>query len=316
MEYRNIGRSGLKVSTIALGAWLNVTTRDAEGERALRRALDAGVTFLDTANVYGQGEAETAWGRWLADVPRDSFVLASKVFFPMGAGVYEKGLSRKHVRASIDASLRRLGTDHLDLYQCHRYDPETPIEEVVRTMDDLISAGKILHWGTSMWPADALRKACAFARANGREGPISDQPCHNLLDRSIEREVVPACVELGLGVLPFSPLAGGALTGKYLDGIPSGTRGSHPDNAMFLRRFLEPDQIARTRALVALAAAAGIPPATLAVRWLLARPTVSSVIVGASSVAQLDQLLAAESAVVPPSVLAEATRLSAAPTTP
>jgi aryl-alcohol dehydrogenase-like predicted oxidoreductase len=156
----------------------------------------------------------------------------------------------------------------------------------------------------------------AFARETGREGPISDQPCHNLLDRSIEREVQPACVELGLGILPFSPLAGGALTGKYLDGIPSGTRGSHPDNAMFLKRFLEPDQVARTRALAALASDAGVSPATLALRWLLSRPAVASVIVGASSVSQLDQLLRAASAELSPSLLDAATRLTSPERTP
>lgn len=306
-----MGRSGLRLSIIGLGAWLNVSTTSTEGEAILRRALDRGVTFLDTANVYGLGEAETAWGKWLAHVPRESFVLASKCFFPMGHGPFQRGLSRKHIRASIDASLTRLRTDYLDLYQCHRYDPESPVDEVVRTMNDLISAGKIHHWGTSQWPAEALREAWAFAKRTGREGPISDQPCHNLLDRTIESEVQPACAELDMAILPYSPLAQGVLTGKYLNGpLPMESRASHPDHRGFVKRFLEPEAVALTRSLADLAKRSGFALSTLSLRWLLSRPQVASVIVGASRVAQLDESLLAAEAKIPSDVLAEATRLS------
>src|SRR5436190_18977081 len=195
MQHRRLGPSGLSVSVIGLGSWLTLGQRVSARETAAitRRALDLGVTFIDTADVYGRGAAETALGAALEGVNRDHYVLATKCFFPMSEHPFDKGLSRKHIRASIDASLKRLRTTHVDLYQCHRFDPETPIEDVVRTMNDLITAGKILHWGVSCWTGAQIAEAWRIARAHGREGPITNQPPYNLIDRDIEGEVIRRC---------------------------------------------------------------------------------------------------------------------------
>jgi aryl-alcohol dehydrogenase-like predicted oxidoreductase len=307
MRHRRAGRSGLSLSVIGLGSWLtHGTAVDQRTTTAIvRRALDLGVTFLDTANVYGTGAAETAWGAALEGANRDHYVLASKAFFPMSDHPFDRGLSRKHLTSALDASLRRLRTDRLDLYQCHRFDPETPVEEVVRTMDDFVRRGKILHWGVSCWSADQIREACEIASGSRREPPITNQPPYNLLDREIEAEVIPACRELGLSQVVFSPLAQGALTGKYRGGKkPAGSRATNARVAFFMDRYLAPDAVAKTERLAAVAAQAGLPLGTMALAWCLRDENVASVIVGASTVAQLEENLQAAEVGLAPDVRA------------
>ncbi|HYC78414.1 MAG TPA: aldo/keto reductase family protein [Planctomycetota bacterium] len=307
MRHRRVGRSGLQTGVVGLGAWLTFgqSVDQAATTRILRAALDGGVTFLDTADVYGTGAAEAAWGVALEGAPREHYVLATKAFFPMSAHRFDRGLSRKHLCAALDASLRRLRTPYVDLYQCHRFDPETPVEEVVRTMDDFVSAGKIRHWGVSCWTAAQIEEAVRLARGAGREPPISNQPPYNLLDRAIEAEVLPKCRELGLSQVVFSPLAQGALTGKYLGGRkPPGSRAAQPRIAGFMDRYFEPQAAAATERLAAVAAQAGMPLGRLALAWCLRDENVASVIVGATSEAQLAENLAAADVVLAPDVLA------------
>lgn len=291
MEYRRLGSSGCKVSVLGLGTWLTFGQRldDRSASAIVKRALDLGINFIDTADVYEGGRAEEQLGRILPAVPRKDYVLATKCFFPTGDGPNDRGLSRKHVDESLHASLRRLGVDYVDLLQCHRYDPETPVYETVRAFDDLIRQGKVVYWGVSVWSAEQIREAVDVARDLGAPPPVTNQPPYNLLDRSIEAEVVPACREHGLGILPFSPLAQGVLTGKYLeDATPHGSRRADPRRNQFMGRYLEPESVARVERLAALAKEAGLTPAQLSLAWLLRRPGVSSVIVGVTKVSQLE----------------------------
>lgn len=271
----------------------------------VRLALDRGVTFFDTADVYGQGLAETAWGRAFAGVRRDHYVLASKAFFPMSDHPFDRGLSRKHLRSSLNASLGRLKTDYLDLYQCHRFDPAVPIAEIVRTMDDFVTAGKILHWGVSCWSGAQIAEACAIAAANGREAPVTNQPPYNLLDRGIEAEVIPASRAAGVAQIVFSPLAQGVLSGKYRGGKkPAGSRATDPRSSHFMDRYLAPEAAATVDRLARVADDAGLPLARLALAWCLRDPAVASVIVGATNERQLEENLAAAETTLGPDVLA------------
>ena len=302
MQYRSLGKSGLKVSAVGLGTWMTFGGRlDEATETALvRRAVELGINFFDTADVYNDGAAESALRRCLAPYPRKDYVLASKVFFPTGTGPNDRGLSRKHVMESIDASLERLGTSYLDLYQAHRYDEETPLEEIVRAFADLVARGKILYWGVSMWEARHIRDAGRLCRELGLPLPVSNQPVYNLLDRQIEREVVPVCRTMGLGTLPFSPLAQGVLTGKYLDGAkPADSRAADARHNRFMGRYLEGEAVARVARMRELAGVAEVDLAHLALAWCLSRETVSSVIVGATKVAQLEQNAAAVDVEIP-----------------
>lgn len=306
MQHRRLGGSGLSVSVIGLGSWLTLGQKVSSGGTTaiVRRALDLGVTFIDTADVYGRGAAETVLGAALQGVHRDHYVLATKCFFPMSDHPFDKGLSRKHVRASIDASLKRLRTGHVDLYQCHRFDPDAPIEDVVRTMDDLITAGKILHWGVSCWTGAQIAEAWRIARAQGREGPVTNQPPYNLIDREIEAEVLPRCRELGVSQVVFSPLGQGVLTGKYRGGKPPpGSRGADPDTGFWLERYLDPGTVAGVDRAQEIAEDAGVTLAQVALQWCLRDPRVASVIVGVTSEAQLRENVAAVEADVPPQVL-------------
>ncbi|MHC4469952.1 MAG: aldo/keto reductase family protein [Planctomycetota bacterium] len=293
MEYRRLGRSGVRVSEIGLGSWLTLGgyVERSEALACLRAALNAGINFFDTADVYSQGEAERVLGEFLADVPRKDVFVASKCFFPTGDGPNDRGLSRKHVVESLHASLGRLGLDYLDLFQCHRHDPDTPLEEVVGTMSDLVRQGKILYWGVSMWSAAQITRACAVARMANGVAPVSNQPAYSLLERNIEAEVIPVSVEEGLGQVVFSPLAQGVLTGKYGEGdIPKGTRASRKGPAgQFIRRFLEPERLAAVERLKPIAADVGLTMPQLALAWCLRLSAVSSAIVGASSQKQLEE---------------------------
>ena len=222
MNYRKMGRSGLKISTVSIGGWLTLGgSVDAEGSaRILRCAVDGGVNFIDLADVYSAGAAEEVAGAAIRGVDRASLVLSSKVFGRMGDGPNQRGLSRKHIIESCEASLRRIGTDYLDLYFCHRPDPETPLEETVRAMDDLVHQGKVHYWGTSVWAADLLDGAHDLCDRRGFYPPLVEQPQYSLLERGIEASVLPAARRLGMGLVVWSPLAGGLLTGKYDDARP------------------------------------------------------------------------------------------------
>ncbi len=283
MEYRHVGKAGIKVSEIALGAWLTFGADvDEEMTRAcVKAAVDHGVNFLDNADIYARGEAEQVVGKIIRDLGlrRRDLVLSSKVFWPMSDDVNDRGLSRKHIMESIEGSLRRMGTDYFDFYFCHRYDPETPVEEVVRAMDDLVHQGKVLYWGTSVWSAAQIEAAVGTACTLGAYLPQVEQPRYNMLDRHIEPEILPICAKYGVGVTVFSPLAQGLLTGKYNDGIPPESRGARTD---WLKGELTEENVAKVRQLTALAQELGLTMSQLALAWILRRPEVSSVITGAT----------------------------------
>lgn len=295
MPYRRLGEAGIKVSALSLGGWTTFgssVTDPATAAAILRAAYEAGVTFFDIADVYARGEAERVMGSVLRQFPRHELVISSKVFWPMSDDVNDRGLSRKHILESVDKSLKRIGTDYLDLYFCHRFDADTPLEETARAMDDLIRQGKVLYWGTSEWTGAQLRAAHAVAERRNLSGPAVEQPQYNLLVRDkVEGDVRPAANELGMGLVVWSPLASGVLTGKYDDGIPPGTR---LDRIEWLRGSgLTDERRARVKRFGQLAADAGISRARLALAWTLAQPGVSSVITGATAPEQLTENLAA-----------------------
>lgn len=308
MRYRRLGESGLKVSTLGLGSWLTVGGGAAEeGARAtLRAALDAGVNLIDTADVYADGEAEAFLGRELADVPRRSLVVATKVYFPTSDDPNDRGLSRKHVLEACEGSLRRLRLDYVDLYLCHRHDPETPLEELVRAMDDLIRQGKVLYWGVSCWSAAQVEAACEVARRLLAPPPIANQVPYSLLRREQEAEVVPGCARAGVGTLAFSPLEQGLLSGKYSRGrIPPGSRLADDRRNRFMKGWLTEANFARVDALGEVARRAGLPLPTLALAWCLRRPEVASAVMGASRPEQLRANVAAAELELEPALLAE-----------
>lgn len=293
MKYRKLGRWGLRVSEVGLGSWLTYggSVGDEIAADCVRRAFDLGVNFFDTANVYARGRAEEVVGKALAGLPRDQYVLGSKVFFPMGEGPNDRGLSRKHVTEQCHASLRRLGTDYVDLYQCHRFDPDTPLEETCRAMDDLVRQGKILYWGVSEWTAGQMQEAVEICEQKGLYPPASDQPRYNLLEREAEQEVLPACERMGMGIVCFSPLAQGVLTGKYAsaEDAPAGSRAADPEAGQFIEQLLTAENLARAARLRAVAGELGVTAAQLAVAWTLRRSEVSSAIIGASRVEHVEE---------------------------
>jgi aryl-alcohol dehydrogenase-like predicted oxidoreductase len=293
MKYRRLGRAGVRVSAISLGSWLTYggAVEDRTAIACIHQAYDLGINFFDTANQYRQGGAEEVVGRALKDFPRDSYVLATKVFFPMGEGPNDRGLSRKHIMEQCHASLRRLGMDYIDLYQCHRYDPETPLEETLRALDDLVTQGKVLYVGVSEWSATQSADAVYVARALNLDRIVSNQPIYNMLQRYIEREIIPLCEREGIGQVVFSPLAQGVLTGKYRPGQPpeQGTRAADPESNMFMHYLMKDETLAAVQRLQVVAAEAGYPLARLALAWVLRQPNVSSAITGASRPQQVDE---------------------------
>jgi aryl-alcohol dehydrogenase-like predicted oxidoreductase len=286
VEYRHLGRSGLKISEIAYGNWITHGSQVAEEAAAacVRAALDAGITTFDTADVYAGGRAEEVLGRALAGVPRESVEIFTKVYWPMGDGQNDRGLSRKHIIASAEASLRRLGIDYLDLYQAHRYDHETPVEETMRAFDDLVRSGKVRYVGVSEWRAVEIEAALRVAGELGLDRIVSNQPQYNMLWRVIEGEVVPLCLREGIGQLVFSPIAQGVLTGKYSpDGEPPAeSRATDAGGSRFISRLLTDPVLAAVQRLRPLADEAGLSMAQLAVAWTLQNPAVSAAIVGAT----------------------------------
>lgn len=292
MRYRTLGNSGLKLSVVGLGSWLTFGSsvdRDTARECVLR-AWELGVNFIDTANVYARGAAEEMLGPILRELPRDALVLATKVYFPMGESVNERGLSRKHIRDQVHHSLQRLRVEYIDLYQCHRYDLTTPLEETCETMNDLVRRGTILYWGVSEWNADQIEGAVALCRARGWTPPIGNQPQYSALWRRIEERVLPACERLGLGNVVWSPLAMGILSGKYTDAQrpPAGTRASSTGREMMEEYFSQPVLDAVQR-LAPLANEAGCTLSQLALAWCLRQPAVTSVITGATKSAHVDE---------------------------
>jgi aryl-alcohol dehydrogenase-like predicted oxidoreductase len=302
------------VSAVGLGSWLTYggTTGRDEALACVRRAYDAGVTLFDTANEYQCGRAEEVLGEALRALPRDACVVATKVYFPMGDRPTQRGLSRKHLTEQAHASLRRLGVDHVDLYQCHRYDSLTPLEETCRAMDDLVRSGAVLYWGTSEWTAEQLEAAVSLCRGAGWSTPVANQPQYSALWRTPEHGLLAASDALGLGTLAWAPLAMGVLTGKYRPGRPPPTdsRLAGRDRS-FLDRYLRPGVLEAVEAAAKVGEAAGIPLAQLALAWCLRRPEVSSVLVGASRPSQVDQNVAAATLDPPPDVLAELDELLA-----
>ena len=293
MHYRRLGRSGLKVSEISLGTWItfgNQIDVKMSGE-LIHAAYDQGINYFDCADSYANGKGEEALGQAIQGLSRPSLVVSSKVFWPTSASPNGRGLSRKHIMESVHASLRRLGTDYLDLYFCHRFDPDTPVEEVVQSMDILIRQGYILYWGTSEWEASQIAMAVGYAREASLIPPTMKQPQYNLFHRQrVEIELAPVCKELGIGLTTFSPLYSGILSGKYNEGFPPGSRATLGDMAWVHDR-VSPERIATVRQLTALAQELGVTTSQLAIAWLLRRKEVSSVITGATRVEQLDENL-------------------------
>jgi voltage-dependent potassium channel beta subunit len=306
MKYRNLGRSGLQVSEIALGSWLTLGSSVDAGttEEIVQRAWDLGINFFDTADAYARGRAEEVLGRALRGIPRHYLVIATKAFFPMSERPNDRGLSRKHIVESVEASLRRLGTDYLDLHQCHRADPATPLEETVCAYEDLIRQGKLLYWGVSEWKAGQIGDACRLADARHAYRPISNQPQYSLLRRQIEEDVLPTCEREGLGQVVFSPLGQGVLTGKYSGGArPKQSRAADPERNQFMGRYLEDSALARVDRLRPIADELGLSMAQLALAWCLRQPGVSSVIVGVTRSSQLEDNVKASGRTLPPEVV-------------
>ncbi|ANF31246.1 aldo/keto reductase [Leifsonia xyli] len=301
MQLRNLGNSGTIVSEFALGTMTFGAEADEQASHAiLERYLDEGGNFLDTADVYTAGASESIIGRWLARNPgsRDGVVIATKGRFPMGGGPNDLGLSRAHLRTALDASLRRLGVEHIDLYQMHAWDALTPIEETLRFLDDAISAGKISYYGFSNYLGWQLTKAVHVARSHGFAPPVTLQPQYSLIVRGIEHEVVPAALDAGIGLLPWSPLAGGWLSGKYhRDQAPTGaTRlGENPTRGMeaWEARNADPRTWEIIDAVDAVAKETGASASQVSLRWLSDRPAVTSVILGARTTEQLEDNLGA-----------------------
>lgn len=291
MEYRKLGSSGMYISALAYGNWVTHGEQiDQDAATAcVRKALDLGITTFDTADAYAGTRAETALGEALTGTRRESIEVFTKVYLPTGDGKNDRGLSRKHVMESINGSLRRLQTDYVDLYQAHRYDYETPLEETMQAFADIVRAGKALYIGVSEWTVEEIRAGAALAKELGIQ-LISNQPQYSMLWRVIEEEIVPVSEELGIGQICWSPLAQGVLTGKYLPGrgAPADSRFAADDGSLKENRYLTDDILTRVQQLKPLADDAGLSLPALAVAWVLQNPNVSAAIVGASRPEQLE----------------------------
>jgi voltage-dependent potassium channel beta subunit len=306
VKYRALGRSGLKVSEVALGGWLTQgrTIDDDTTEAIVKQAFELGVNLFDTADVYHHGASEIALGKAIRSLRREDLVLATKCFWPMTDAPNDRGLSRKHIFESVHASLGRLGVDYIDLFQFHRYDPETPIDESVRAIGDLVAQGKVLYWGVSLWKPHEIVDAVNTAREINVATPISSQPPYNMLRRDIEHDVIPVCESRGLSQIVFSPLAQGVLTGKYQPGAPApeGSRGADANSNQFMLDHMSEPILNRVQRLSELAASLKITTGQLALAWCLRQSNVSSVIVGASQTEQIIENCAASQLEVEPEV--------------
>lgn len=305
MKYRKLGASDLMVSEIALGSWLTYGVGVARDNAVacVNRAFDLGINFIDTANVYGRGAAESFLGEVLAARPRDSYILATKLFFPMSDT--DKGLSRAQIRKQIDASLKRLRVDHVDLYQCHRYDVATPIEETMQALSEIVREGKARHIGFSEWSAPQIEGALAVA---GAQRFVSSQPHYSLLWRAPEAEVIPLCRAKQISQIVFSPLAQGVLTGKYLPGAkpPATSRAASDSMGQFIQSWLNPGVLGAVQNLKPLAAQAGCTLSQFALAWVLREANVAAAIVGASRPEQLEENAAASGLSIDPALFRQA----------
>jgi 1-deoxyxylulose-5-phosphate synthase len=308
VKYRQLGSSDLQVSEISLGSWLTYGVGvEAEKARAcLDAALNAGINFIDTANIYGRGAAESFLGEALSERRRDSYILATKLYFPMTET--DRGLSRAQIEKQLDASLERLRTDYVDLYQCHRYDEETPLEETMEALSDAVRSGKARYVGFSEWPADGIEAAMNLT---GVEPFVSSQPQYSLLWRKPEDEIIPVCVANGISQIAWSPLGQGVLTGKYSPETPppSDTRAASDEMGGFMDRLMQPAVLNAVQRLKAVADEAGLSLAQFSLAWVLREPNVASAIVGASRPEQIEENAAASGVNVDPALFAEAERL-------
>ena len=309
MEYRRLGNSGVKVSEISLGSWLTYggSVAEEQARSCIDRAYEIGINFFDTANVYMRGAAEEIVGRALRDYERDSYFLATKVYSPMGEGPNDGGLSRKHVTEQCHASLRRLGVDYIDLYQCHRYDENTPLEETLRALDGLVRQGKVLYIGVSEWTDDQISDALRIAKEMNLDRIVSNQPQYNMIQRRIEAGVIPLCEREGVGQVVFSPLAQGVLTGKYRpgDAPEEGTRAADPEFNRFMQQLMNEEVLSAVDELRSVASEADLSMPQLALAWVLRHDNVSSAIIGASRPEQVDDNAAASGVKLPADVLSE-----------
>jgi voltage-dependent potassium channel beta subunit len=293
MKYRRVGNSGLKVSEIGLGSWLTYGTA-AEQEAAdacIRKAFECGINFFDTANAYNRGAGEVAIGAALKPYSRSSYVLSTKVFFPMGEGPNDRGLSRKHIMEQCEASLKRLGLDYIDIYYCHRYDDQTPTDETLRALDDLITQGKIIYGGVSEWSAAQIKEAAGISKRLNLHPLVSNQPIYNMFERYIEDEVLKVSEEEGIGQIVFSPLAQGILTGKYKPGtqIPQESRAANDNVNGVINSYLKENVLECVQDLEGIAQELGISLAQLSLAWVLRKKGVSSALIGASRPEQIEE---------------------------
>jgi len=308
VEFRHLGRSGLKISEITYGNWIThgSQVQDDLAIKTMHAALDAGITTFDTADVYAATKAEVVMGKALKGQRRESLEIFTKVYWPTGDGVNDRGLSRKHIMESCNASLQRLQTDYVDLYQAHRFDYETPLEETLRAFDDLVRQGKVLYVGVSEWNAQQIRDAVRIAADMGFDRIISNQPQYNMLWRVIESEVIPASEELGLSQIVWSPIAQGVLTGKYKAGepVPEGSRATDKNGgADMVSRWLTDAVLNAVAKLEPIAADMKLTMSQLAIAWTLSNPNVASAIVGASRPEQITENAQAAGITLPEDVL-------------
>ncbi|MBE9916561.1 aldo/keto reductase [Paenibacillus donghaensis] len=283
MKYRRLGGSGLKVSEISLGSWLTYGgyVERENAVNSIKTAYDLGINFFDTANVYERGAAEELVGEALKAYPRESYVLATKAFWPMGDGPNDRGLSRKHIMEQAHASLKRLNHDYVDIFYCHRHDPETPLEETLRALDDLVRQGKVLYVGVSEWQASQIAEALGVADRYLLDRIVVNQPQYNMFERYIEKEIMPLCERSGIGQVVFSPLAQGLLTGKYTSAsdIPQDSRAAKLE---WMRKGITEEKINKVKQLEGIASELGLSVGNLALAWILRNSNVASALVGAS----------------------------------
>jgi voltage-dependent potassium channel beta subunit len=289
-----MGKHGLRLSEVSLGAWLTYggSVEEDIAIKCIHEALNNKVNFIDVADIYARGEAEKVVGKAIAGdtYARKDLVISSKVFWPMSEDSNDYGLSRKHIMDSIDGTLNRFGLDYIDIYFCHRFDWKTPLEETVLAMDDLVRDGRVKYWGTSVWSASNLERAVGICKEYGARLPAVEQPRYNMFDRHIELEIMESTRHHGMGIVPWSPLAGGLLTGKYNDGIPEGSRGATTE---FLKNYLNDEYLGKVKQIGEIANELNLTTGQLALAWCLRRDEISSVIMGATSVEHVQNNLGA-----------------------
>jgi voltage-dependent potassium channel beta subunit len=294
MEYRRLGKSGLKVSAVSLGAWLTYGSDQVEFDTAkacIRTAIENGINFIDVADAYARGRAEETVGQAIKDFDRSKLVVSTKAYWPMSDDANDRGLSRKHIFESVHKSLKRFDMDYVDIFFCHRYDTESPTEETVRAISDLIEQGKILYWGTSMWPAFGIEEALHAAEVTNSYRPVTEQPVYNMLEREqVEGEIQHIAEKNDIGLVVWSPLAGGVLTGKYNNGVPEGSRAEHVE---WFKKNITDKKLNKVQQLSDLAEEIGTTMPALALAWAMKNPVVDSVITGASRPSQVEANLKA-----------------------